>query len=1274
MRRHVPRGRPRAAPQYGAGAADTMTAEASQAELKRIKGYVRAAFLANYLSQVLTCLSDEDALFDVAGDKVAVMLAKGNAIENAASPQQLEQVLTFLKEVHENFKAQRTDTLLDALPLILLDDEKFEDTKGIRTEMSKRLAGLELPGQQSRKKDEFAMGPLLDLDERGLVICFDSPEARGVLKHILEMMGVVRTKIAEGDSPTVESYERSTFQLIIPHQYVNQFIKTLQFQPHYIDPVVSDLYTAVAKQRKASGSQPFLTRAHYLLQAAASAAQVEDASTMPVYVPEDSVARLPHPSKVDVDIIAVDVAARVPQTSTREHIVILFDDSGSMNYLSPSPISVANQAVKKLLNDLPDNTLISLQPFNKDTVFCRISAKSARATFQSLPASGGTPLVEMLMASAVFMRPTADNPLILAEEMDRTAVVLLTDGQPNGVSGAAAVAAMRTTRVGGYRYPKQRNVIRDGLSDENWLSYGTDAMPCRQLPVIFPISIGADADRNFMQALAKELDCPTAHVPTGEGCEQALNDAFEILQQMRSRISRAYVGFVKSDGECLAATETRTLFNARQRRLFFEVPAGEQLRVQVKVDDQHRQYSVPTAHNFSHDNQQVILQAYFIEQYLDIKMAYDEALALAAPLVSEAVSPVSRVAGRRCQAPARAVPAAMLTPAPASEAGAAEQQATHEAKEKAALKAREQLYLETLTKLTSLQEAIGLSGLADREVFSMVTKFSVALEQAGKNQDYAAMPLHQNLEFMVAHTQGRVLGKPVKQVTAAPAKDDAFELCCQQIEADRSLDFQVLEKMILKNPSWVNQQRQDQHQNTLWMLLLRRWKRPELTPQERDNIALLVERVFKTSGEQILLTIRDTTGNTVLHNAAWWGAGHILSTLLEQAKNNNQLDQLRALRNTNSVGATVGETVLDNIFRSPAFEQDPKAVYAAALYADLKPENEAVAFGLLRQVASGTLDLAIFKEVVAAQPDLNARSLGRFEQYGTLLHCLLYQSQNTEVRKDIRIALKTYVLDLLKQRGKDIKLDAQNLTGQTVLHTSVWYGHIDVAHSILMVARDQGSLKTLLTLRNRHNETALMLIAQMAKSVKPDNRVRIAEIFNVIQPCLSVLQIAELAGTLRLYDKSLAGYSVFWHLDRWPVDMFHRILKSAKSYEPQDQNNTGRAILMSELEEQLTDLRPSNIDNTLVWVVTALGKPENKTAFEGMSGGIVKVTFEQAKKMLDTMQTAVKQHLKPAADVSAAAAMQQAHMTLFTPAPAAFTPAPAAGPQFEGEDIKCTVM
>jgi len=572
-------------------------------------------------------LMQYEARRDFLRQHVAVVAKKTKIPYNAlktniqASKSHKERIEAYQSEISslENYLNEIKTKSLEQKPYIniVLAAKLGEDSEGISRTTSKRF------GQLAQGRD-----PFVHLDETGVRLVWKSKQdaenfmaaliAHGLSPKIMQE-GLNNEEVPENmrQLADTEKYQgASCYTVRVPHLQIEQLVALAQYHPYNCEAVVREWYAA----RKLDRPQ--------LLGQEIDKAPKQKETNASIYQTE--ALRVKYSDTHD--LVRLTVAAQDTRSDEKikkkHHVVILLDDSGSMQ--GPK-MTAANEALQQFLESLDDDTLVSIQPFNAKTLANQVPAKKIKeqvSQYCNTPATGGTPLVQVLASSAVFLREQngADN-IISTEELNNTTIALLTDGQDssNG-SGSQALIAMQESEYHSALLLPALDV--PGINSDNFISYGLPGFGCRQLPVIFPISIGSDSDANFMNTLATSLKTPQAYVDQSN-VNTGIQVAINYLKQMRGRVGRAFIGISYQTGgkEVSVGQEEQNLFFGRTRDVYITVPKdAKDFEMFQMVDESYEKEAQPALASVTTDPEitKTVCNAYVEQQLVELKLTFDQ--------------------------------------------------------------------------------------------------------------------------------------------------------------------------------------------------------------------------------------------------------------------------------------------------------------------------------------------------------------------------------------------------------------------------------------------------------------------------------------------------------------------------------------------------------------------------------------------------------------------------------------------------------------------------
>ena len=1016
------------------------------------------------------------------------------------------------------------------------------DADGISTRIAKHFQQL------SRDKLEQ---PFVLLNERGLYLYWNKPEDAGMFYNFLRAQALpaclIDSYLLDGDVPetmktlpVVQRYQGGGTQAVhIPHLYVEKFLALAQYHSYSLKPVVNDWYAA----RK-------LNRAK-LVTAEAMAYQ-QSTETKPLEIVLVSATRVS--LNAQEDLVKIDITASVaPVAAQPAHVVVLFDDSGSM---MGHKIQAANQALKKFVIDLSPDALVSIQPFNAKTVAFRRTAAELQAEVQacllvgkgnpawcSIPANGNTPLIEALANSAVFLRQHPTDLTISDEVIRNTTIVLLTDGQPSKGSAEEAVPAMQTTC--GLGHDLLSAVKVPGVTEGNYLSYGLKGFACRVLPVVFPIAISTDSDAVFVQNLATQLHMPQAFVSTGDNIQQEIDAAMGILSHMLVRVPQAFIGlhYQSQDVNMAVGVEEHNIFHGRPRTVYLTIPrdaqqlnlcltVGESMRV-VAARDRFPQVAISDP-----AQTRAIVGEYVNYRFMEIKVDYSNAIQVV-------------VAGKHTNHEPRG---GWSSPSLA-------EKAKHEnlANEKSA---NEKFAAVKGTAVDNARRLLAVSGDAitkrDIELFISTVEGCVAIQDAVGGINLSRGD--------VAHyTQSRMVGAyAAPTVSVAPVRSGVFDNI-------RRCNFQGAQQELTADLSLVNSVSPDQYRATPLITAMVMLNDNRENQQLLPTIRNFVQFLFNQSGLDV--TVQDASGNTALHRAAWFGLFFECKAILEIARARHQLAALKRCVNRATMGGNTGETVLDNIRRSEHLTEDQRKE-------------------LIRWCGDAFV-VANYAAITSAA-ELNSHS----EPYwNTPIMDLLRDVRGCA---DVQFATqkRAYIIRLLDIPGIDLL--ESNFAGDTALHYAVWYGEFEIAEKIIQ--KTSGADKPLLfaarntvaLTKDSGGEVPHMNLVLVGKRVlvnfilspNPDTHALLTQwlgLYNTFSHNVDLSQAAELTHLMQVYGKELQGYNPGTFLEAAPSNQFHKLMAACESLRlPQSVYTAGVDRLLWQLSAVRQNFSEKAIDDILV--------------------------------------------------------------------------------------------
>lgn len=905
---------------------------------------------------------------------------------------QLRAEIQYYTDALTRFKTENT-TLEQGIDLVLAPKIGL-DTEGISRTLGARFAQL----------TPSAGEPFVQLQEDGITLYWKNNLDNGASRfaaalHQHGMTAATQTQALPdqyvpnfmSELEPEQRYQGSTAQCVrITHSQVDHLLALAQFHPYLCKAVVSDWYRARDLDRASLLTQELLIQ------------RQSPTDTAPLSFV--SATRMPLPGQEDLVQIVVAASEEEQRAEHRHHMVILLDDSISMDNGS---MVAANSALRKFLENLPSNSMVSIQPFNAKTLCYRMPIDTLRqnlAAYCSTRANGGTPLTEIMTNSAVFLRAHPEDYLISEEELNHTTIALLTDGQLNG-SFESTLVAMQTSKNAHLLGSIDTTTI-PGLRLENFISYGLDHLQARQMPVCLPISIGQGSDETFMRQLAHAFGAPEVFIKTDADQEKDSDAAMDILSQMRSRVPRAFVGlgYCSAEGaQAAVGQEESNIFCGRTRTIYVRIPSNAS-NLQFCVNDDLRTVYHDRVIETDIDSRPDMLNDYLRQQLHHIRMTFS---AQAAAMTTHATS--YSQGGRRggtVEAPVQTVPVT------------------------ATLEEFERLKSRTIEKVQYL-----LATCRDSALSAEMTLLIANLQ--GTDPQTLLAQVSPNRSIIAQFTQQRCLGE--KAPTVSRDRPQAIDSVIEDIRSDQ---LQNARCALIQSPELLNQSSRDQYRAT-----------PLLTALALERSSAFVQALLQIAPTTLNLLAVDSSGNTALHRAIWNGDVDTSVLLIEQLKAKNQLTLILTMRNANTVGATLGETVLDNLLRTEKLNQAQKNALRRALEVELDAEFD---LGALE-----ALEGAMFNQHLT-------------ETWNTPLMEVMCGLKATTVTN--RPSTRQYivrVLNRIRQEGIYFDLTASNFKGDTLLHFAIGYGELGLAREILNLAIETHQIQGVLAARNNYAMTTV---------------------------------------------------------------------------------------------------------------------------------------------------------------------------------------------------------
>lgn len=822
--------------------------------------------------------------------------------------------------------------------------------------------------------------------------------------HGFEIQTAADQSVQSQDEEKTELCEKyshcSTVQL--SHLQASKLLSLAQYHPYNLKATLDDWY----KSKK-------LNRALLLIQESVLAKKTD---SLPVHYTD--LQRVQLDDKNDLVNITIETDVK-EHSSIPHHVVILLDDSSSMD---GDKIKAANAALKKFVLSLPKDTLVSIQPMNAKTIAYRVRAGDIQQTreserdrrYFSTPADGGTPLKDILAASAVFLRKDPQGLIIPEAALNNTTIALLTDGQ--GDTASAAIHAMQTSQgIGDEGFKKALSI--KGIS--KWCSYGVPGLACKSFPAILPIGIGPDADVNFIDELVAHLHTLFKHVKIDDGMQADIEEALATLNSMQKRIPSSFIGLTYQMGEDTknvgaTGTEEHNLFNHCKRNIYFKIPReAKHLTLGFLVD---RNANVEHI-ELKRSHKPAIVEAFYEQEFAEIQIRFSNQFhALKDRTGSSRGS--SRWGGS----------------APTSTSSVSVAQKWE------------------LLKDTTLAEVDALLAITKSDTLrSDILLFKTQLGKFNIN-DTSPMNSLVDRATIARYTQIRMLGaKKEQSVTSATEQNPLLHA----IETDAVSDPDAL---LEKHKQLINVKQENKYAAPPLVRAVIRLNQLQETKANPDTIKQMQEFIIELiKRPEVDLLEVDAGGNSALHRAVFYKQKNIVGALLEKAKANKQLSQLLHLRNNNKIGGTAGETALWFIQKTM-----PDLLKLIQVPVDEK-ESEMFA----------SVDKAHFEAVLSLlkqKPELSNQHLkeSTFYRNGTTPLMVIIKLLSNKIGTYFTPEQKEQALQTLITLIKSGKVDLleSDDNGNTLLHQAFYHDQYGLGQVIIEMAYKQEILIDVLAARN----------------------------------------------------------------------------------------------------------------------------------------------------------------------------------------------------------------
>ncbi len=870
-----------------------------------------------------------------------------------------------------------------------------------------------------------------------------------------------------------------TMAVKVPHRYIEALLSVAQYHPYSYEKVINDLY-----QGKMDRTQAIL-------------AEVEQGRTVATAKQESFVAvtqvdRLPLTQ--EKDLIAIEIGSCKPATVEKDtpHLVLVLDDSGSMD---GEKIEALNKALRTLIHSLDDNVLVSIQTLNLPTIAQRKPAKELKEYLPVIPAPGSTPLLEAIAGSAAHFRAHPLDLVIPQAEFNRTTMVVLTDGQPNGGSGDTVNKLVTSMRESSGLAPFKHIRTRNDFPSIN-LSFGSEAVPCTQLPIVLGFSVGTDGDTQFMQDLAQRFSTPQGFIRTGQDIDEDMGQAVCLVQQMQGRHEKAFVGvsYTGIDGRHQASGLTmRNLFYGFSRRVFFTVPRNSPITTALIHDVNVAVGSCP----FSYTQNSLLISEYVRNEFEDIKSHYaKESLKSKDPNYIPGFDEAKVIEELGIEYQKISAPSSGRRGiVPKADQIVIKKQADYENDHRAWL--AQDAKLKQLEQRRENARAVFKSQNANKTPLQKLQQdsaYQIDVLMSYLPREYSAlraeMELYKSVELLNSNpqytrsghvsvtddaarkavaesSQGRHIGASMNSISFVVSKD-----ITPILSAIECANMDSLKIVLSKAPALINAVDHKTGGTALHAVL---FYMREAREQSNSIRVKQLEAIayYLINHPEINFCQQDVRGSTAAHNAAWWGFPDILMAIIGKTKERGQLEPLLRVRNHQHVGGTtVGENLVDNVRLNLMLQDSQKQLLLRAL----------------------TVNTAVCNQ--HTEPYWN-----------TPLMNLLYELSIIS-SPEAKIQKRRAILEYIEHNKTDFRFHEASFHGNTALHFAFWNQEYTIGLAILNAAKAQGSnaLQNVLAARNTVGANAygggevphMNLMAKMHLLEKEETLGAVFELFGFV--------------------------------------------------------------------------------------------------------------------------------------------------------------------------------
>ncbi len=946
---------------------------------------------------------------------------------------QIEEYLQSIK--HAAKKGSTTDLYLEAV--LLTRDLIKSDGEGVSRTLGKHFAPL--------VGDRI---PFVNLDSKsGLMFYFHTAADAECFSRILATHGINGASKAEKlpedllntDAAKMrEDYQSdNTTVVAIRHCDIERLFDLEQRHPYQYTESADDMY----KSKE-------YNRSECLVEEAQQQSQSDQAVVDITKIEKTTIG--PH-EKV---LIGVTLSAQMKTPQDHHEYVVIFDDSGSMQ--DGNSIGVANEALRSFVRSLPANDRVSVLPLNSPCYHKRVKASELADLFTEIPASGTTPLYEAMAHSGKLLKAHPSDLLISQHRLENSTLLVWTDGAPNEGTVDRLLGYMKDCSAPISEPPSMKNDPSSSYNSS--ISWGLPGFTCAARPLVMVTEIGTRASSGFTNDMSNHFKAPFASVSAGAGMREQMNNVNETVKILGAGHTTAPavlgLSYTNGSGKHTVTAQADHLIFGCERHVYFELPEDAS---DVTCTLVHGSTHTTTQRITDPANKTAMVNNYVEGQLVDISLGKQDANEAATcriniekhsnelQRVSEGLDDFETFMSQ--------LENAIKNPVQCSRRGGRgssirqvepfyAKYASQNGERYELSSTKDDIYSDLQTRKTQLESQIAqdkakLATQSDEDT-SSTGKLTKLMECVIDNQS-----LTQRIDLEIK----RIASKDARSFSAHHGQVNraAVASFTQQRYAQTTGQSRLSTPLLTA----VQNLDEDQVRRTLAMqtashgmplLAALRKKREILTEGTDSDCTATITAIIEMLIPHTEMEMQDDGGNTVLHYAAFHGFSHEL-TLMTSQLSDEQLVRLETCRNKNVIGATLGETIADN-------------------------------------VRHGRLEDTFKKDILQQLTPQARRPSGYDEnnrhsnpEWNTVLMDRL--SSLREATGDDKIDQRQRVLNFIRENR--LNLCAQNYNGNTALHFALWNAEFEVALAILNAALKQGkpALQDVLSARNRTGETHL---------------------------------------------------------------------------------------------------------------------------------------------------------------------------------------------------------